>query len=54
MMQGLRTAPIELVVTVVIGRSYGCSVQAIVHAYGHVLKRQCGEQERLEALFSPI
>ena len=33
MMEGLRT-PIEVVVTVVILLSYGCPLQAIVHAYG--------------------
>jgi hypothetical protein len=33
MMEGLRT-PTELVVIVVILLSYGCPIQAIVHAYG--------------------
>jgi hypothetical protein len=33
MMEGLRT-PTDLVVIVVIGLSYGCPVQALVHAYG--------------------
>jgi transposase-like protein len=33
MMEGLRT-PTELVVIMVTGLSYGCHVQAIVHAYG--------------------
>ena len=33
MMEGLRS-PGELIVLVVIGLSYGCPIQAIVHAYG--------------------
>jgi hypothetical protein len=33
MMEGLRT-PTELVVSVVILLSYGCPIQAVVHAYG--------------------